>query len=149
MFFAFTGNVNYKIEGWKNNQEGSFAALDPLWPSSSNSNFTVTSNQITANFTGVMRVKANILLGIDVTTNSQRPAPGVGFFLNDVFVGGEGASTYIRDGSNHGGSSAHPEALINVVPGDVISVKCRKHSSIAAAVYGIAAYSQYSVERLS
>ena len=149
LFFAPTGNVNYNVGPYVAAQNGVWTSIDPLWPASSNDNFTVTSNEITVNFTGVLRVKGNILLGITAAQNAQRPAPGVGFHLNGTYVGGEGSSSYIRDASGHDTSSVHPEAVINVVPGDVITVKARRHGNNASSVLGRFEYTQFTAERLT
>ena len=148
-FFAPTGNVNYNVGPYVAAQNGAWTSVDPLWPASSNDNFTITSNEITVSFTGALRVKGNILLGITAAQNAQRPTPGVGFHLNGTYVGGEGASSYIRDGSGHDTSSVHPEAVISVVPGDVITIKARRHGSNTGSVLGRFEYTQFTVERLT
>lgn len=148
-FFNPTSDVNYNIGAWAGNQAGAFVALDPTWPASSNTNFTVTSDEIAVNFTGVMRIKGNIFLGITSAQNAQRPAPTAAFHLNGVLVGGVGASSYIRDASNHDQSSVHPEAVINVTAGDVITIKARRGSGNTGSVLGKADSTQFSIERLT
>ena len=149
LFFNPTSDVNYNIGPWSGNQGAAFVALDPTWPASSTANFTVTSDEITVNFTGVVRAKGNIFLGIDTVTAAARATPTSAFHLNGVLVGGIGASSYIRDSSSHDQSSVHPEAVINVTAGDVITLKARRGSGLGALVLGKADSTQFSIERLT
>lgn len=105
-----TTNIN--TAGWTNIPFG--GAID-----ASNSDFTVTADSITCNFTGIVSIQALI----SQSTTVQRSNVGIRITLNNTPVGGVGQSGYIRSAATHNQSSSHVHNTLTVIPNDVIRVQ--------------------------
>jgi hypothetical protein len=135
--------------GFPAGQNAAFTEVDPSWPAISGTDFTVSSNQIVCNFTGTVRVEASTFVAIATTANVQRAVPQARFFLNGTETGPVAGSTYIRDASAHESSSLTLSCYISVTSGDVITLGFRRGSTTGGSTQAIAAYSQYSAQRLT
>lgn len=146
LFFAPGSDVEVN-NGKPTGQSAAFAAIDPSWPVTAGTDFTVASDSITCNFSGTLCVEAHLFVAIDTATNGQRPAPQGRFMVNGTETGPVGASSYIRDASGHESASVYVICYVAVSAGDVITFGVRKGSTNNASVLAKSAYSQYSVRR--
>jgi len=147
LFFAPGSDVEVN-NGKPTGQSAAFSAIDPSWPITAGTDFTVASDSITCNFSGTLCIEAHLFVAISPTTNGQRPAPQGRFMVNGTETGPVGASSYIRDSSGHESASVDVVCYIEVSNGDSITFGVRKGSTNNASVQAKSAYSQYSVRRI-
>lgn len=80
--------------------------------------FTSSSSGITVPETGIYLCMVNF----KIFSNDQRPAPGIKFTINGTQQRETGATGYIRNLSNHSGSSLHLDTIYNLTAGDEIGL---------------------------
>ena len=79
----------------------------------------------TSSSTGIVVPENGIYLcmvNFKIFSNDQRPAPAIKFTINGTQQAETGATGYIRNLSNHSGSSLHLDTVYNLTAGDEIGL---------------------------
>ena len=113
----------------------------------SNGDFTVDSQtQVTANFTGRIKVSVNIKLQSTVT----RANANIRIKINSTPLGPIGASGYIRNSNSHTSSSLHIcEAEFDVVSGQTIQLGSFDEAAAGIVTMNSAGNSSIRIQRIS
>lgn len=113
----------------------------------SSGDFTVDSEtQLTANFTGRIKVSVNIFLGVAAT----RPSVNMQLSINGTNSGPIGATGYIRNNNGHFRSSLHiSEAEYDVNDGETIILTSGREANAATVPMIGVGQSSIRIERIS
>lgn len=109
------------------------------------SDFTITTNRVTVNFTGTVKAYCNMHYG---TTTVARTTPGIQFFLEAVAHGAISCSAYNRDAPVTMESSTALYEIIPVVATDIIDVRTSIHGDVGVQNMSTSGTSIFFLERL-